>query len=126
MVPGDGSLLYGSHVDRHIYHRMQAAQATLREIFQVVSIKFVSLKFIGSLTSHWNFLLSFGIGSLVLCLLLGMMAYPLSLLVIQLYRARKNYKLFQQMEICRQRAIRETRGRWTFFNSLRRLDTSLL
>jgi hypothetical protein len=50
---------------------------------------FLSLKFLGSITSQWGLLLSFGIGSLVLCLLLSIIAYPLSLLVIQLYRARK-------------------------------------
>ncbi len=41
------------------------------------------------IASQWGFLLSFGIGSFILCTLLSFIAYPLSLKWIKFYRSQK-------------------------------------
>ena len=63
--------------------------ATLREVFQLGLDKgFMGAGFWSYVASQWGFLLSFGIGSLILCTFLGFLAYPLSLRWIRFYRSR--------------------------------------
>jgi uncharacterized protein (DUF2062 family) len=64
--------------------------ATLKEIFQLGKVQgFMSSDFWGQVSSQSDLLLSFLIGSLILCTLLSLIAYPLSLKFIKLYRSRK-------------------------------------
>ena len=64
--------------------------ATLKEIFQLGTDRgFLSSHFWGCVTSQWGLLLSFLIGSLILCTLLSVVAYPLSLKWIKFYRLRR-------------------------------------
>jgi uncharacterized protein (DUF2062 family) len=64
--------------------------ATLKEFFQLGKAQGVmSLDFWRRVSSQSDLLLSFLIGSLILCTLLSLMAYPLSLKFIKLYRSRK-------------------------------------
>lgn len=64
---------------------------TLKEIFQSgFNSGFMGLDFWRSIASQWGFLLSFGIGSLILCTLLAFLAYPVSLMWIRFYRSRRN------------------------------------
>jgi uncharacterized protein (DUF2062 family) len=64
--------------------------ATLKRIFQFgMDQEFMSLDFWSRITSQWGLLLSFGIGSLILCTLLSLVSYPLSLKWIRFYRLRK-------------------------------------
>jgi uncharacterized protein (DUF2062 family) len=63
--------------------------AALKEIFRLGLNKgFMGSDFWSSIASQSGFLLSFGIGSLILCTLLGFLAYPLSLRWIRFYRSR--------------------------------------
>ncbi|MCJ7803776.1 MAG: DUF2062 domain-containing protein [Desulfobacterales bacterium] len=64
--------------------------ATLKEIFQLGEDRgFMSSDFWGHIASQWGLLLSFVIGSLILCTLLSFVAYPLSLKWIKFYRSRR-------------------------------------
>jgi len=64
--------------------------ATLKGIFQFgMDKEFMSSDFWSRITSQWGLLLSFGIGSLILCTLLGLVSYPLSLKGIKFYHSRK-------------------------------------
>ena len=64
--------------------------ATLKEIFQLgMDRGFMSSNFWGCVTSQWGLLLSFLIGSLILCTLLSVVAYPLSLKWIKFYRLKR-------------------------------------
>lgn len=64
--------------------------ATLKEIFQLgMEQGFASSIFWGSITSQGGLLLSYLIGSFLLSLLLGVVAYPLSLKWIRFYRFRR-------------------------------------
>jgi len=49
---------------------------------------FMSSDFWNRIASQWGLLLSLGIGSLILCTLLSLVAYPLSLKWIRFYRSR--------------------------------------
>jgi hypothetical protein len=64
--------------------------ATLKEIFQFgVDQGFMSSDFWIRIASQWGLLFSFGIGSLILCVFLSFVSYPLSLKWIRFYRSRK-------------------------------------
>jgi len=64
--------------------------ATLKEIFQSgMDQGLMSSNFWGPVTSQWGLLFSFLTGSLVLCTLLSVAAYPLSLKWIKFYRLRR-------------------------------------
>ena len=68
--------------------------AALEEIFQSGRVQgFMSSDFWKQFTSQSGFLLSFLIGSLILCTLLGLVAYPLSLKWIRFYRSHKRQEL---------------------------------
>jgi uncharacterized protein (DUF2062 family) len=70
--------------------RFQIDWATLREIFQLgMNQGFMGSDFLGRVTSQWGLLLSFLIGSLILCTLFSLVAYPLSLKWIRFYRSRR-------------------------------------
>jgi uncharacterized protein len=63
--------------------------ATLKEIFELgVDKGFMGSDFWNRIASQWGLLLSFLIGSLILCTLLSLIAYPLSLKWIKFYRSR--------------------------------------
>lgn len=62
----------------------------LREIFQLgMDRGFMSSNFWGCVTSQWGLLLSFLIGSLILCILLSVVSYPLSLKWIKFCRLKR-------------------------------------
>ncbi len=64
--------------------------STLKEVFQLgMDRGFMSSIFWGSVTSQGGLLMSFLIGSLILCSLLSVVAYPLSLRWIRFYRLKK-------------------------------------
>ncbi len=64
--------------------------ATLKQIFQLgVDQGFLSSNFWGSIASQKGLLLSFGIGSIILCSLLSFAAYPFSLRWIKFYRTHR-------------------------------------
>jgi len=64
--------------------------ATLKGIFQFgMDQEFMSPDFWSRISSQRGLLLSFGIGSLVLCTLLSFVAYPLSLKWIRFYRSHR-------------------------------------
>ena len=64
--------------------------ATLKGIFQLgMDQGFIGSDFWNRIASQWGLLLSFGIGSLILCTLLSLVSYPLSLKWIKFYRSRK-------------------------------------
>jgi uncharacterized protein (DUF2062 family) len=66
---------------------------TLEKIFQLgVDKGFAASDFWSRLASQQGLLVSFLIGSLILCTLLSFIAYPLSLKWIKFYRARKKAK----------------------------------
>jgi uncharacterized protein (DUF2062 family) len=65
-------------------------RVTLKGIFQFgMDQEFMSSDFWSRIASQWGLLLSFGIGSLILCTLLSLVSYPLSLKWIRFYRSRK-------------------------------------
>jgi len=67
--------------------------ARLRGIFQFgMEQEFLSSDFWSRIASQWGLLLSFGIGSLILCTFLSLTAYPLCLKWIKFYRSRKRAK----------------------------------
>ena len=69
--------------------RFQIDWATLREIFQLgMNRRFMGSDFWSRIASQWGLLLSFLIGSLILCTLFSLVAYPLSLGWIKFYRSR--------------------------------------
>ena len=71
----------------------------LREIFQLgMDRGFVSSIFWGSVTSQWGLLVSFLIGSLILCSLLSVIAYPLSLKCIRFYRLKREKPKIVEIE----------------------------
>ena len=62
--------------------------ATLKEIFQLgVNKGFMGSDFWSSIASQSGLLLSFGIGSLILCIILSLISYPLCLKWIRFYRS---------------------------------------
>ena len=64
--------------------------ATLKQIFQSgVDQGFMNLNFWNCVASQRGLFLSFGIGSIILCTLLSLAAYPLSLRWIRFYRTYK-------------------------------------
>jgi len=64
--------------------------ATLKEIFQFGTDQgFMNSDFWIRIGSQWGLLLSFLIGSLILCTLLSLIGYPLALKWIRFYRSRK-------------------------------------
>ncbi len=64
--------------------------STLKEVFQLgMDRGFMSSIFWGSITSQWGLLMSFLIGSLILCSLLSVVAYPLSLRWVRFCRLKK-------------------------------------
>ena len=69
----------------------------LRDIFQLgMDRGFTSSIFWGCVTSQWGLLLSYLIGSSLLSILLGLVAYPLSLKWIKFYRLkRRTTKFFE-------------------------------
>ena len=70
--------------------RFQIDWVTLREIFQLgMKREFLSSDFWSRIASQWGLLLSFLIGSLILCTLFSLVAYPLSLRWIQFYRLKR-------------------------------------
>ena len=63
----------------------------IKEIFQTgMAQGFVEWGFWSQLLSHYGLLLSFTIGSLILAIFLGLVAYPLSLKWIKFYRSKRN------------------------------------
>jgi len=65
----------------------------LKEIFQLGRIEgFMSSGFSRQVSSQSGLLLSFLIGSLILCTFLGLVAYPLSLRWVRFYRSHKKAK----------------------------------
>ncbi len=67
--------------------------AILQEIFEVGKNQgFISSDFWNRIASQSGLLLSFGIGSLILSILFGLVAYPLSLKGIRFYRSRRKTK----------------------------------
>ncbi len=63
---------------------------TLKRIFQLGKDRgFLAAEFWTQITSQWEFLISFLIGSLILALLLSFIAYPLCLRWIKFYRSQK-------------------------------------
>jgi len=70
--------------------RFQIDWVILQEIFQLgMKREFISSDFWSRIASQWGLLLSFLIGSLILCTLFSLVAYPLSLRWIQFYRSRR-------------------------------------
>jgi len=68
--------------------------ATLKEIFQLGTDRgWMSSNFWERVTSQWGFLLSFLTGSLILCALLSVVAYPLSLKWIKFYRLKRGKQI---------------------------------
>ena len=63
----------------------------LKEIFKIgVDQGFMRSDFWNRVTSQWGLLASFLVGSLILAALFSLLAYPLSLKLIRMYRLRKN------------------------------------
>jgi uncharacterized protein (DUF2062 family) len=68
--------------------------ATLKQIFQSgVDQGFMSSNFWSCVASQRGLFLSFGIGSLILCTLLSLVAYPLSLRCIKFYRMSRKQQV---------------------------------
>jgi uncharacterized protein len=70
--------------------RCQVEWATLVNLFRAGTREgFVRSGFWHQITSQWGLLLSFGVGSILLAILLGLVAYPLSLRLIKFYRSKR-------------------------------------
>ncbi len=70
---------------------VQIERGMLKEIFKMgVDQGFMCSDFWNRVTSQWGLLASFLVGSLILAALFSLLAYPLSLKLIRLYRLRKN------------------------------------
>jgi uncharacterized protein (DUF2062 family) len=68
--------------------------ATLKEIVQLGTGRgWMNSNFWEHLASQWGLLLSFLTGSLILCTLLGVIAYPLSLKWIKFYRLKRGKQI---------------------------------
>ena len=68
----------------------QIEKVILKKLFQMeMDREFLSSDFWSQVASQWGLLLSFMIGSLILAILLGLVAYPLSLRCIKFYRSRR-------------------------------------
>jgi uncharacterized protein (DUF2062 family) len=65
-------------------------QSTFKELFQTgMEQGFIGSDFWNRVTSQWSLLLSFLIGSSILAVFLGLIAYPLSLRWIKFYRLKR-------------------------------------
>jgi len=74
--------------------------ATLKQIFQSgVDQGFMNLNFWNCVASQRGFFLSFGIGSIILCTLLGLIAYPFSLKWIKFCRTHKKRQFACEKEV---------------------------
>lgn len=74
--------------------------ATLKEIFQLgMDQGFLGSDFWSRVTSQSGLLLSFLIGSLILCILLSLISYPLSLKWIRFYRSRRKQQFNGEKEV---------------------------
>jgi len=70
--------------------RFHVDWVTLKEIFQLgMNQRFMGSDFWSRIASQWGLLLSFLIGSLILCTLFSLAGYPLSLRWIKFYRSCK-------------------------------------
>ncbi len=70
--------------------RCQVEWTTFLNLFRTGTQEgFVRSGFWHQITSQWSLLLSFGVGSLLLAILLGLAAYPLSLKLIKFYRSKR-------------------------------------
>jgi hypothetical protein len=79
--------------------RFQFDPATFKEIFQLgMKEGFIGSGFWSQVASQSGLLLSFLIGSLILCTLLSLVAYPLSLKWIKFYRSRRENCVAQSAE----------------------------
>jgi uncharacterized protein (DUF2062 family) len=73
---------------------------TLKGIFQFgMDQEFLSSDFWSRIASQKGLLLSFGIGSLILCTLLGLVSNPLSLRWIKFYRSRRKQQFDSEKEL---------------------------
>ena len=69
--------------------RLRIDRVALKEMFQMgMDQGFLSSNFWSRIASQWGLLFSFGVGSLALATLLGLVAYPFSLKWIKFYRSR--------------------------------------
>jgi uncharacterized protein (DUF2062 family) len=74
--------------------------ATLKGIFHLgMDEGFMGSDFWSRIDSQWGLLLSFLIGSLILCTLLSLVAYPLSLRWIRFYRSRRKQQFAGPKEV---------------------------
>ena len=74
--------------------------ATLKQIFQLgADGGFMSSNFWGCIASQKGLLLSFGMGSIILCTLLSLVAYPFSLRWIKFYRTRRKQQFAGGKEV---------------------------
>jgi uncharacterized protein (DUF2062 family) len=70
--------------------RFQVDWTTLKEIFQLgMHQRFAGSDFWSRIASQWGLLLSYSIGSLILCTFLSLIAYPLLLRWIKFYRSHR-------------------------------------
>ncbi len=74
--------------------------ATLKQIFQLgVDHGFMNLNFWNGVASQRGLFLSFGIGSLILCIFLSLVSYPFSLRWIKFYRTHKMRPVTGEKEV---------------------------
>jgi uncharacterized protein len=71
--------------------RVRIEGGILKEIFKIgVDQGFMRSDFWSRVASQWGLLASFLVGSLILAALFSLLAYPLSLKLIRMYRIRRN------------------------------------